>query len=147
MSHLLEPKAHVLIEKNGKFLFLRRFNTGCHDGCWCLPTGRIEKVEGPKKGAVREVFEEVGLKIDPVFAATVCAIVPDVLSNVNGYYEDLGFFFYAKTEDTPINCEPEKHDKMEWFSLDDLPNPLWPFVKFGIECYLKKQTYGEFGYL
>ena len=146
MKHLLEPKVHIFIERNNQFLFLKRLNTGCYDGYWCLPTGRVEKNERPTDAAIRETFEEVGLIIDPHFVATVYAKIPNVLSENPKDYEDLCFFFSGKAQGSPKNCEPEKHDQLQWCSLDNLPTPIMPVVKFGIDCYIQKETYGELGY-
>lgn len=146
MKNLLEPKVHIFIENRGKFLFLKRYNTGCYDGYWCLPTGRIEKGECPQAAAKREVLEEVGLQIDPLFVSTIYAKIPNVISKTSLDYEDLCFFFRAKSTDVPRNCEPEKHDQLGWFDLADLPKPIMPVVIFGIECFLQRKAYGQFGY-
>ena len=141
MKNFLQPNVHVLIEKDEKFLFLRRYKTGSSDGYWCLPSGKIENCEeSPIQAAKREGGEEIGLKTDPAFVVAV----PNIRSLPLTYY--MSFFFACKTKENRTNCESQKHDKMERFSLDDLPNPLIPLVNFGIECYLKKQTYGEFSY-
>ena len=145
-KHLLEPKVHIFIEKNERFLFLKRHNTGCYDGYWCLPTGRVEEGEAPIAAAKRETLEEVGLVIEPKFRTTVCAKVPDVLSKTKEDYEDLCFFFSGELSGYAKNCEPEKHNELQWFSLKNLPSPIMPVVKFGINCFLKQKPYGEFGY-
>ena len=146
MQNLLEPKVHIFIENNRKFLFLKRHNTGCYDGHWCLPTGRVEKGESPRVAAKRETLEEVGLQIDPAFVSTIYAKIPHVDSKIPLDYEDLCFFFSGKAYGAPQNCEPDKHEQLAWYDLNNLPNPIMPVVLFGIECYHKGQSYGEFGY-
>ena len=145
-KNLLEPKVHILIERNNQFLFLKRSHTGCYDGHWCLPTGRVEIGECPTDAVRRETLEEVGLTINPSFISLVYAKVPNVLSEIQKDYEDLCFFFYGAAQDAPRNLEPEKHDCLEWFTLDKLPSPLMPVVKMGIESYLEEKTFAEFGY-
>lgn len=44
-----------LVQKKDKFLFIKR------NGKWDIPKGKIEKGEGIKKAAVREIEEECGL--------------------------------------------------------------------------------------
>jgi len=147
MKHLIEPSVHVLIEKDNKFLFLRRHNTGGSNGHWGLPAGKIDKGESPTVAAKREAMEEVGIKIDPILEVVVYSKIPNVLREYNADCEGVCFFFLCKEVNSePINREVEKHDKMEWFSLDSLPAPIMPITRFGIECCLKKQPYGEFGY-
>ena len=146
MKHLIEPKVHIFLKKDNKILFLKRFNTGCYDGYWCLPSGRIEKGESPLHAAKRETLEEVGLNIDLVFVATVYAKIFDILISSSDSYEDLCFFFSGSTKQNPINAEPNKHDQIGWFPLNNLPLPIMPVTKFGIDCYVKNLSYGEFGY-
>ena len=45
-----------LVEKDGKFLFIKR------NGFWDIPKGKIEKNEKIKKAAIREIEEECGIK-------------------------------------------------------------------------------------
>ena len=44
-----------LVQKNDKFLFIKR------NGKWDIPKGKLEKNEGIKKAAIREIEEECGL--------------------------------------------------------------------------------------
>ncbi|MEO9532100.1 MAG: NUDIX domain-containing protein [Crocinitomicaceae bacterium] len=45
-----------LVEKNGKFLFIKR------NGLWDIPKGKIEKGESVEEGAIREIEEECGIE-------------------------------------------------------------------------------------
>jgi 8-oxo-dGTP pyrophosphatase MutT (NUDIX family) len=65
-THFLGQVAQkVLIERDGKFLFLRYPS---HDvrvaGCYDIPGGRLNEGEAPLDGLRREVFEEVGAQIN-----------------------------------------------------------------------------------
>ncbi len=53
-------------------------------------------------------------------------------------------YFLSSSDQNPINLEPHKHDSMDWFEITNLPNPMIPVVKFGIEYFMKKKIYSEF---
>ena len=58
----LKVGAGGLIEKEGKLLLIQRI----HDpfiNAWNLPAGYVEVHESPKQAVIREVFEEIGLKL------------------------------------------------------------------------------------
>lgn len=46
-----------------KILFLKRQQGRPHPHTWCLPGGKLEKGETPRAAIIREVYEEVGVKI------------------------------------------------------------------------------------
>ena len=59
----LIPSAAVLIIKNGKVLLVKHTEKAGHlTDTYGLPAGRINSGESEKKTAVRELFEETGLK-------------------------------------------------------------------------------------
>ena len=62
---ILNPKNQVLIIKRAK-------QEKVLPGLWDLPGGSLRLKEGPAKGAIREAFEETGLKIiEPKIFASV----------------------------------------------------------------------------
>ena len=54
--------ANVILVKDGKILLLLR-RLGWKTGYWGPPGGHIDPGETPKQAAVRETFEEAGLRI------------------------------------------------------------------------------------
>jgi len=56
--------ANVVLVDNGKILLLLR-SGGWKTGFWGPPGGGADKGETPKQAAVRETFEESGLRIRP----------------------------------------------------------------------------------
>lgn len=56
----------AIIEKEGKVLLTKR-NVEPFRGCWCLPGGHLEPGETSEEAIVREVREETGLYLEPVF--------------------------------------------------------------------------------
>jgi ADP-ribose pyrophosphatase YjhB (NUDIX family) len=61
---LLAPAAAACIrDKNGRILLLRRSDG---DDLWGLPGGAIELGERADRAVEREVYEEIGLKVEPI---------------------------------------------------------------------------------
>ena len=52
-----------VIEKDGKYLFLKRSNTGKGDGFYMLPGGHVDAGESVLHAAVRELKEELGIDV------------------------------------------------------------------------------------
>ena len=59
----LKVGAAAVIERDGKLLLLQRTHKP-FAGCWNLPAGYAEADESPDQTAVREVFEEIGLRVE-----------------------------------------------------------------------------------
>jgi len=56
--------ANIILVKDGKILLLLR-SGGWKTGAWGPPGGGVEEGESPAQGAVRETFEESGLRVKP----------------------------------------------------------------------------------
>lgn len=136
------PGVCVLIRKNGKGLFILRANTGWKDNEYAVPSGHVEKDETFKQAAVRETFEEVGLTIRPedlVYKTTVHRQSVDS-TRIDVWFEALSW------TGEPKNMEPDKHSKIEWIDLDELPDNIIDYMSFGLECINVDQGYGEIGW-
>lgn len=58
--HLTRTAVFVVLERDGKILFLRRQNTGWADGKLTVPSGHVDKGHTVRQAAVTEVREESG---------------------------------------------------------------------------------------
>ena len=124
--------AYLLLEKDGKFLFLKRQNTGYRDGDFGLPSGHLEDDESLEECIIREAKEEIGIDVLEV----------ELLCVVHTHDDYLDFMFQAKKWEGEIqNCEEEKCAEMQWFSLDELPENVTPEVKEGVASYLNGDRY------
>jgi 8-oxo-dGTP diphosphatase len=68
----ISPQAasSAILERDGKFLLIRRKNPPAAD-LYAYPGGRAEPGETPPETAIREFFEETGIRVrDPVLFAT-----------------------------------------------------------------------------
>lgn len=55
--------AHGLVERSGRYLLLRRREGRYLGGQWDVPGGTVEPGESPAAAAVRECWEEAGLRV------------------------------------------------------------------------------------
>ncbi len=130
----------ILVQKR-KVLLSRRFNTGYEDGKYSLPAGHIEDNESLTVGGVREIFEEIGIRIKPK-DLTLVHVMHRKENDIR-----MDFFFSADIGDQkPINNELNKCDGLRWFPLNNLPANTIPYIRHAITCYTKKILYSEFGW-
>lgn len=152
IQNMTTPKTFIvasntMILKDQKILLLRRADWApMFPSFWQCPAGKMEGDESPRACSIREIFEEIGLKINPTLG-TIVAVNTKRLDRPSQAYRDINFFFVAtEFEGEPVNQEPRLHDAMDWFDLNNLPDSMIPSVKFGIEQYRRGESYGEFGY-
>jgi mutator protein MutT len=135
--HKVVPAAFVVVQDGDQVLIQRRFNTGFRDGEYEVAAGHVEAGETPQDAAIRELYEEVGLKATPN-DLELFHIVTNDFETANKPY--LYMFFKVNLSDCEGNfqtMEPEKCDDMRLFPLSDLP-PLVPHVAKALE-YLNSQ--------
>ncbi len=110
----------VFIIRDGKFLLGKR--KGSHgEGTWSLPGGYLEFNESWEDCAVREVMEEVGVKIKNIRFATA---TNDIFELEGKHYVTLFVLSDYDFGDVE-NKEPEKCDEWRWVSWDDMPEELF----------------------
>lgn len=114
---------HVLLERGGLVLLMRRAGTGFFDGLYSLPGGHVEPGESLFHTARREAAEELGVDLDPR-ALTLIGVVHR-RSDTNR----VDFFVRAgRLRGEPRINEPAKCDALGWFSRDHLPEALVPYI-------------------
>ena len=110
----------VLIQNNGKLIFGKRI--GAHGkNTWSVPGGYLEFGESFEACAIRETFEETGIKIkNPTFFA----VVNNVFDKEK--HHSITIFLLAQlASGTPKTTEPDKFIEVDWYNLKDLPQPLF----------------------
>ena len=90
-------------------------------GTWAAPGGKAEYDEMPKHCAARELREETGI-IVPENKLHLIGITSDIYPD--SHYITLHYRVDGITGE-PKLMESEKCAEWRWFSLDNLPNPLF----------------------
>jgi len=136
------PSVYALFIKDGKILLLRRYQTGFEDGNYGLPAGHADGGETFSQALIREVLEEVGVRLDQNHLNFILT-----MHRWSGDHERADFFFLVEYwRGEPKNMEPNKCDDLAWFSLDQLPQNTITYIRAAIHCYRKGEKYCEFGW-
>lgn len=141
--HTRRVGANVVVARGGKILLQRRQNTGWGDGMLGIPGGHLEDDETPVQGIIREIGEELGLRIGRErleFYAT------QVIRTNTNYINSQFYIELTETED-PKNTEPERCSELVWVDPHDLPDDVLDIFRYTIEeAYLGGSKYIEIGY-
>jgi 8-oxo-dGTP diphosphatase len=133
-----------LFMEGNKVLMLLRKNTTWFDNYYSLPAGRLNKNEYASVGTMREVAEEVGVKVKPEDLEFVhCAERHDQHEDgsVDTYFDI--FFHIKKWEGELRNNELDKCERMEWLDINNLPDNVIPFIKRVLEQVSNNIFYSE----
>lgn len=106
--------ASVLRRPDGKVLLLKRAPThATNPDKWCFVTGYVEVGEMPRKTAIRELSEELGIEAAPVHAGEVVEVrlSADSLLYVHPFLFEVG--------DIPITLDRE-HVEYVWIAPVEL---------------------------
>jgi len=100
------------------------------EGSWTMPGGKLHFQEELEDAALREVFEETGIKPDKDKL--------EIISVTNDKVKDAHFvtigFLCKDFEGEPKVKEPDEITEWRWFDLDNLPDHIF----FPSEKILKK---------
>lgn len=115
---------HVICERDGSVLLMRRAGTGFFDGLFSLPGGHVEQGESVRQAAARELREETGLEVVPDDLAWVGVV--HRRSDTNR----IDFFVRAHSWRGEARIvEPQKCDALDWCESVALPAATVPYVR------------------
>jgi 8-oxo-dGTP diphosphatase len=110
----------VIVIKDNKILLGKRKNAH-GDGTWSFPGGHLEFGEMPEECAVRETLEETGINLKNLRRTIY---TNDIFDKENKHYITL--YVLAEYDSGTVRVmEPEKCERWEWFSWEELPRPLF----------------------
>ncbi len=127
--------AYLILKQDDKVLFHLRKNTGYCDGMWSLVAGHVEDGESATDGMIREAREEIGIELSPA----ELKVVHVLHRKTNRLNVDI-FFDCTSWQGIIQNQEPEKCEKLEFFSLQDLPSNI---IEYNVACLMAISN-GEF---
>jgi 8-oxo-dGTP pyrophosphatase MutT (NUDIX family) len=85
---------------------------------WSLPAGLLKRRERPVDGAARELFEETGVRIDPV---DLTAGNPNAIFHLVGAVDTV-WFGSVPAASTTLRVDGGEILEAAWFPVDDLPH-------------------------
>ena len=108
--------ASSVIHVNGKILMLRRPDTApSFPGIWSLVAGKIEKDEKPEDAAVREIYEETGLKV----SAPSVSLDPILVREGDIIWNVYPFLFVHNSLNVELNRENSEY---KWVLPNEIEN-------------------------
>jgi len=147
MKNEIRVGVGILLKKGNKILLGKRHLDKKEEGykvrknnlvnTWTMPGGKLELGETLIECAKRETLEETGIILNSL--KLIC--VNDATES-NGYFITIGFI----SEDfrgEPKTMEKDKITDWQWFSLESLPELLFPPSEQMISNYLKGVAYQE----
>lgn len=131
------PCVFLFLKKGDKILLIRRFNTGYEDGKYSMVSGHIEVKETLEDALIREVKEEISIKIRPENLSLI--FVMNRLVPEGGRVD----FVFTTNEWRGVikNNEPQKCDGIKWFYQKKLPKNIIPYIKIMIKKIIDKEKY------
>jgi 8-oxo-dGTP diphosphatase len=119
----------IMILKEGKVLLGKR--KGSHgEGEYSFPGGHLEYMESFEECVLREIKEECGIEIQNLrfqFLANMQEYAPK-------HYCHIGMIADWKSGEPQV-LEPEKCERWEWYSLKNLPSPIFLSCQWGIDSH------------
>lgn len=106
---ILNDQKEVLLQK-------RSPNKKAYPNRWALLTGRVELNETFKNAAIREINEEVGLKINK---ENLNLFLKRTFTNDNIHYE-ITYFYYIKSnlKESDFIIQKEELSQVKWINID-----------------------------
>lgn len=120
----------VLLDPAGRVLLARRANVSYGVGLWGLPGGHVERGEGLAEAAAREVWEEVGVQVDP------CALRPLGVSRYDLEGVTGADFLFVTEVWERVPRPLLQTSEVGWFAPDVLPEDCLPWLPGVLRAHL-----------
>lgn len=121
-------RAAVVLLLRGDEVLLTQRSTDAPWGAnqWHIPGGSVETGESAINAAVREIYEEVGVKVAPKDLQFQAATTFDREKEGN---VDTLYFSTRHWQGEPYIAEPDKCQAIQWARVDNLPEGIMEQVK------------------
>jgi 8-oxo-dGTP diphosphatase len=134
---------HLILQRNHTVLLGLRAGTGWRDQHYHVPAGHLEAGETVTECAVREAAEELNIRIaeeDLQLAHTVhhATVEDDPRIQL--------FFRAQRWEGEPVNAEPDRCARLDWWPLDALPAPMVDYTAVALRHVQDGQPFSIVGW-
>ena len=134
----------IMLLKNNQVLLGRRHedpekaSSLMHgEGTWTMPGGKLHFGEDLKEAALRELSEETSLTAQKDDLRVV-SLTNDIV--YDAHFVTIGFLC-EKFEGEPKIMEPDEIVEWQWFSLDNLPKPIFPPSEKILKNFVEGEIY------
>ena len=143
----VHPVDVLLLLTDGEHVLLAlREGTGYADGQWNLPSGKLEHGEDAVRAVIREAREEIGVHLDQ----DEPRMVPTVHHRNTAGHARVGLVFTVAHDmarhGEPVNAEPNKCAKIEWFPADVPPSNTYPYTAACVLAFRDSQPFALSGW-
>ncbi|NAZ80919.1 NUDIX domain-containing protein [Kineococcus sp. R8] len=113
----------ILIEDHRVLLALRSATRRAHPATWALPGGHVEPGESEPEALRRELQEELDIDVhdcdgEPTARLRLAPGAPDTALHLSAWQ-------VLTWSGQPSNACPDEHDRLAWFSADELGLLRW----------------------
>ena len=106
---------------NGDCVLLIHRRREPHRGLWVAPGGKLEPGESPHEGAVREILEETGLRIE---LPELRGVITEISARPD--YQWLLFLFRADRREASGEVRASDEGELVWCPFDRMPSLPMP---------------------
>ncbi len=116
---------YLIGTKNNKILLGKRINAQHMNEHWSLPAGHVFEGESASNAMIREAYEECGIHLKNENFTIIGA-----LHQFSDPYDYVNYIFKVDMSDFQIiNMEPDKCEELAFFDINQLPQPIAPYIQ------------------
>ncbi|HYC03071.1 MAG TPA: NUDIX domain-containing protein [Azospirillaceae bacterium] len=123
----------AILDDEGRLLLVKR-RRAPEAGCWGLPGGKVEFLEPLETAVVREIEEELGIRI--TLQGLVC--LTDQIDEAHSTHWVAPVYLAHIKDGAPVNREPDALAAIGWFPLEELPDRLTIATRQALPWLLRK---------
>lgn len=131
----------IMNEKGQVLMQQRALTKKKNPGMWAKTGGHVECGETPDEAISREVYEEIGLKVDKKDIKNIEIFKS---SNSNENYFSYGYIFFTRYKENDFILQKEEVNSVKYYSIEQLEqfrqsnDPNFTFNKWNDEGFLKQ---------